>query len=51
MKKAILVLSAIALLVDNTCRGWWSGGHGILTRAAIKAAPMRYRSFSDLAVA
>lgn len=39
MKKAILVLSAIALLVDNTCRGWWSGGHGILTRAAVKASP------------
>lgn len=45
MKKAILVLSAIALLVDNTCRGWWSGGHGILTRAAVNASPAELPGF------
>ena len=39
MKKFLLVLSTILLLVGNTCRGWWSGGHGILTRAAVKASP------------
>ena len=39
MKKALLVLSMIWLLVGNTCRAWWSGGHGILTRAAVEAVP------------
>ena len=39
MKKVLLVLCAIMLLVGNTSRGWWSGGHGILTRAAVKASP------------
>ena len=39
MKKYPLILCTILLLVGNTCRGWWSGGHGILTRAAVKASP------------
>ena len=39
MKKALLVVSTLLLLVGNTCRGWWSGGHGILTRAAVEAVP------------
>ena len=38
MKKALLVVSTLLLLVGNTCRGWWSGGHGILTRAAVKTS-------------
>lgn len=39
MKRVVLVLSMTLLLVGNTCRAWWSGGHGILTRAAVKAVP------------
>ena len=45
MKKFSLVLSMILLLVGNTCRGWWSGGHGILTRAAVKASPNEMPEF------
>ena len=39
MKKVVLVLSMTLLLVANASRAWWSGGHGILTRAAVNAAP------------
>ena len=39
MKKALLVLSMIWLLVGSTCRAWWSGGHGILTHAAVESVP------------
>lgn len=39
MKKVVLVLGMTLLLIGNTSRAWWSGGHGILTRAAVKAAP------------
>ena len=45
MTKVLLILSAIALLIDNTCMGWWSGGHGILTRAAVKASPNELPEF------
>ena len=38
MKKFPLVLTAMFLLIDNTSTGWWSGGHAILTRAAVKAS-------------
>ena len=39
MKKSSLALFTILLLLGNTAWGWWSNGHGILTRAAVKALP------------
>lgn len=45
MNKFPLVLSTILLLAANPCRGWWSGGHGILTRAAVKASPNEMPEF------
>ncbi|MDE0301219.1 MAG: hypothetical protein OXN17_21530 [Candidatus Poribacteria bacterium] len=39
MYKFVFTLSmTLLLLVANTSSAWWSGGHGILTRAAVKAA-------------
>ncbi len=45
MKKLLLVLIVTFLLVGNTCRGWWSGGHAILTGAAVKASPDELPAF------
>ena len=39
MNIVLLTLSMTLLLVGNTSSAWWSEGHGILTRAAVKTAP------------
>ncbi len=39
MRRFLFVVCVILLVVGSTAWGWWSGGHGILTRAAVKALP------------
>ena len=48
MKRFLFALCMISLLVGNPVWGWWSGGHGILTRAAVKALPEEMPTFFRL---
>ena len=39
MRRFLFILCVISLLIGNPAWGWWSGGHGIMTRAAVKTLP------------
>lgn len=39
MKRMVGVLFIVASLFGGPARGWWGDGHGILTRAAVRALP------------
>ena len=39
MRRFLFVVCVILFAAGGTVWGWWSGGHGILTRAAVQALP------------
>ena len=46
MKRYLKPLFVVALFLSgNTAFGWWAGGHGILTRAAVEALPDEMPAF------
>ena len=45
MKRFLLVVYVSLFVVGGTAWGWWSGGHGILTKAAVQALPDEVPAF------
>ena len=39
MRRFLFTVCVILLVAGSSAWGWWSGGHGILTEAAVKALP------------
>ena len=39
MRRFLFILCVISLLIGSPAWSWWSGGHGIITRAAVKTLP------------
>jgi hypothetical protein len=39
MRRFVFTACVILLVAGSSAWGWWSGGHGILTQAAVKALP------------
>ncbi len=43
--KRILIVCCTVLLFYGTAGAWWAGGHGVLTRAAVRAVPEEVPAF------
>ncbi len=45
MRRFLLIVCVSLFVAEGAAWGWWSGGHGILTRAAVRALPDEVPAF------